>query len=150
MCVVCQQSPDSVEAEPALLSPSVHAFAFSCLHVGLFALPGTRQAPGELSLWGPSCRGGGRRQQGEAESPQQERNHEQHGEPYSSQSTGVPCIPSWCPTSPDCCTSPGSKRLSSAFVLTEMKIYTVCQGRANNFNKSWSYLCFLDLFVVVV
>lgn len=34
---------------------------------------------------------------------------------------------------------------SSTFVHKEMKIYTACQGRANNFNTSWNYLCFLNI-----
>lgn len=73
---------------------TANGFALSCLHVVPLVLCGTGQAPNELSLWGPSCRGGGRKQQGR---PQQERNHKQHEEPYSSQNRAQ-----GCPASPPC------------------------------------------------
>lgn len=71
VCVVGQQSPDSVEADAhcfPLQQMALQAAAFTwCL---LFSMALGRAS--ELSQWGPSCRGDSRRQQGGFGRPQQE------------------------------------------------------------------------------
>lgn len=155
---MAQQSPDSTEGDSAVLSPSANGFAVSCLHVVLSVLPSTRQTPSELSLRGPQLQRGWQEAAVRVwQRPQQERNHKQCGEPwaYSSQdrAQGGPASPPAAPLSRLLYLAWFKKTSmcpSSTFVLKEMKSYTVCQGRGNNFNESWNYLCFLDLFVVVV